>query len=148
MREPQLTIRPAAAEDLQGIVTLLKSVKLPTDGVELHWQNFLVLVDEQKIVGCVGLEIYGSKALLRSLAVARDLHRRGLGSRLYNSVTERAQKMNLEDIYLLTETAEPFFAARGFQIISRDLVDAVVKTSVEFRSACPQSAVCMRLKLD
>jgi amino-acid N-acetyltransferase len=147
MNATKPTIRSAQAEDRLAISTLLESVKLPTAGVSDHLPNFLILEDGGKIVGCVGLEVYGSKALLRSLAIAKEWQRKGLGGALYEAAVERARRRGLDEIYLLTETAEKFFAARGFESISRAQVVDSVKNSVEFRSACPQSAICMSLKL-
>lgn len=140
-------IRPAAAEDLPLIQSLLKSVKLPLEGVEENLADFLTLSQEGKIIGTVGLEIYGDKALLRSLGVAPQEQGKGYGIHLYQAIIRKAQEQGIGEIYLLTETAENFFAARGFEKISREIVDEGVKTSVEFQSACPASAACMRLKL-
>ena len=147
MTDTQPSIRPAIVDDLGRIDALLESLNLPTAGVSEHLGNFLVLVDKSAVVGCVGLEVYGSKGLLRSLAVKPELQGQGLGNLLYQAVTESARQRGIAEIYLLTETAEAFFVARGFQIIARDLVDEEVKASVEFSSACPQSAVCMSFKL-
>lgn len=140
-------IRPAAAEDLPLIQSLLKSVKLPLEGIEENLADFLTLSQEGKIIGTVGLEIYGDKALLRSLGVAPQEQGKGYGIHLYQAIIRKAQEQGIGEIYLLTETAENFFAARGFEKISREIVDEGVKTSVEFQSACPASAACMRLKL-
>lgn len=126
---------------------LLKSLQLPIAGVEEHLPNFVVLLNDDEMIGCVGLEVSGSKALLRSLGVMPESQGIGAGSMLYETVVESARQRGIDEIYLLTETAEPFFAVRGFQIILRELVDEKVKSSVEFRSACPQSAVCMSLRL-
>lgn len=140
-------IRPAAAEDLIGIQSLLTSVMLPVEGVEKHLADFLILSQEGKFIGTVGLEIYGDKALLRSLAITPQEHGNGYGIQLYQAIIRKAQERGISEIYLLTETAEKFFTARGFEKISRDVVDERVKASVEFQSACPASAACMRMKL-
>jgi amino-acid N-acetyltransferase len=44
---------------------------------------------------------------------------------------------------LLTETAEKFFRAIGYEVIDRRHVPEEIKQSAEFRSLCPASAVCM-----
>ena len=43
---------------------------LPLDGVWEHLSQFVVCVDKDEIVGCIGVEVRGEAALLRSLAVA------------------------------------------------------------------------------
>lgn len=51
-------------------------------------------------------------------------------------------------VYLLTETAAEFFARLGFRPIRRAEAEPAVGASVEFTTACPASATCMRLSLD
>ena len=50
-------------------------------------------------------------------------------------------------MYLLTETADLFFPRFGFGPILRSEVSQRVQRSVEFTSACPQSARAMALYL-
>ena len=142
-----LKIYSANAKDFLLIQSLLESAKLPLDGVKDHLRNFLLLKKEDKIIGTVGLEVYGGKALLRSLAVTRGFRGSGYGKRLYQAIIAKARGQQISEIYLLTETAEKFFAKQGFEKIPRDSADVKVKESIEFRSACPETASCMRLKL-
>jgi amino-acid N-acetyltransferase len=46
-------------------------------------------------------------------------------------------------MYLLTTTAEGFFARRSYEKVDRDAVPGVIKETAEFQSLCPASAVCM-----
>jgi len=142
-----IKILEARKEDLPAIKALLESVNLPLQGVEDHWDNFILLKKENVVGGTVGLEIYNDKALLRSLAVAGAQQGHGFGQKLYFAIIEKAREHGIREIYLLTETAEKFFAKQGFEKISRDSADVKVKESIEFRSACPGTASCMRLKL-
>lgn len=140
-------IRAADAKDYLPLLGLLKSVNLPTQGVKKHLQHFKVMVIDETLVGTVGLEIYGRKALLRSLAVVKEHQGKGYGNFLYQAILTEALQKNISELFLLTETAQTFFAARGFKAVSREQVDRRVKTSREFLEACPESAVCMHLKL-
>ena len=140
-------IYSANAKDFLLIQSLLESAKLPLDGVKEHLRSFLLLKKEDKIIGTVGLEVYGDKALIRSLAVTKGFRGRGYGKRLYEAIIAKARGQQISEIYLLTETAEMFFAKQGFETISRDSVDTEVKESIEFRCACPESASCMWLRL-
>ncbi len=74
--------------------------------------------------------------------VTPEYRGRGLGHALAERVIEAARRRPARQIVLLTETA-----ARGFRRIARDAADPAGRDSVEFRSACPQSAVCMRADL-
>lgn len=142
-----MKIRSARPGDLESIVGLLGTLRLPTEGVREHLGEFLVLEADGAMLGTVGLELYGDRALLRSLAVAGAARGRGGGAALVEAALERARTRGVTEIVLLTETAAPFFARRGFEPVPRDDVVAAVRQSVEFRSACPASATCMRLCL-
>ena len=61
--------------------------------------------------------------------------------------TEEAPTHQLSAVYLLTTTAERFFPRFGFEQITRADVPATVQESVEFKSACPASAIVMRKHL-
>lgn len=140
-------IRSANTGDYASILTLLEKVNLPTQGVKEHLDNFVILMDGEMLIGAGGLEIHGNKALLRSLAIHPDYQNRGWGKQIYRRLLENARLKNVTELYLLTETAETFFASAGFEKIPRELADEQVRTSEEFRSICPSTAVCMRLKL-
>lgn len=142
-----LQIRVAREKDHQEIARLLKAVNLPLDDLGNHLQHFWVAEQSGRVVGGVGLEIYPGGALLRSLAVAPSWQGKGVGDKLYNAIIDSAREQGIQNIYLLTETAESFFARRGFTVVSREKVPESVRSSVEFQSACPASAVCMYLPL-
>jgi amino-acid N-acetyltransferase len=140
-------IRPAVPADLENILALLAEVGLPAAGVRDHLPHFLVLEIEGELAGTVGLELYGRRALLRSLAVSPRRQGTGLGRRLCRALLDRAESLRLEEIVLLTETAAIFFEKHGFRAVSREEVSPALRNSVEFNSACPVSAICMRLRL-
>lgn len=106
-------IEPALSEDKAAILDLLTATNLPHDGVSEHLNNFLVARnDSGSVLGCAGFEIYGKIGLLRSVAVSPDLQKSGLGSRIAETVIVEAQRIGLEEIVLLTTTAQDFFARR------------------------------------
>ena len=49
---------------------------------------------------------------------------------------------------LLTETAARFFPRFGFAVEDRSSAPPAVRESVEFRAACPASAVMMHARVD
>ena len=133
--------------DYPGIQSLLELVNLSFEGVQENLDQFIILSEANEMVGVVGLEIYGDKAILRSLAVDKNRHGKGYGRQLTDRIIQKAQDEKISELYLLTETAETFFARFGFERISRELVDDTVKTSLQFQLLCPESAPCMRLEL-
>ena len=143
-------IRKALPTDLQDIFQLLEMNELPTVGVQQHLHQFLVWENttESQIGGCIGLEVYGQDALLRSLSVHPQHQGKGIGSHLLSSIIENAKMMNIKNLFLLTTTADMFFERHHFTGINRDAVSGGVKESVEFRSVCPSTAICMTRNLD
>jgi amino-acid N-acetyltransferase len=133
--------------DWPHLATLLQNSGLPLDGLEDHLPATIVARDATSILGCAALELYGTDALLRSVAVAAEHRGRGLGEALTAAAIAMAHQRGVRAIYLLTETAERFFPRFGFEETTRDAVPARVKQSVEFTTACPASATAMVLPL-
>jgi amino-acid N-acetyltransferase len=145
-----LTINSAAPSDLADILALLAAVELPTDGVAAQLAGFLVARDAAgRLVGCVGLERYRDVGLLRSLAVAPESQRTGLGSRLVAALIERASAAGVREVTLLTTTARDFFARRfGFTETRRAVYESRLAASPEWRLQTCASAAFMRLPLN
>ncbi|NHK31461.1 MAG: GNAT family N-acetyltransferase [Asgard group archaeon] len=142
MDERDSNIRAALLSDLQEIVLLLEEVDLPSEDVSNHLDNFLVWFDDS-LRGCIGLEIYNENALLRSAAVIPDSQGKGIGKKLTRAIIAYAKLMGVENLYLLTTTAEKFFQNEGFENISRDKVPESIKNTNEFSHLCSDTAICM-----
>ena len=69
------------------------------------------------------------------------------GGRLVAERLSSAARGGAADAYLLTTTAEAFFARLAFTTIARDAVPAGVRGSAEFTSLCPASATAMHRTL-
>ena len=137
-------IEPAHERDLPEIHKLLERLQLPPDGVGDHLRTMLVARDGARVVGTAALELYADGALLRSVAVDPAHQGRRLGHDLTEAALQLARAHGARAVFLLTTTAERFFPRFGFEPIGRDEVPASVQASVEFRSACPASAIVMR----
>jgi amino-acid N-acetyltransferase len=141
---PVPRIERARTEDRGAIATLLERCGLPTAGLVDCGPELFVARDRDAIVGSAGLEVRGRDALLRSVAVDAANRGRRLGEQLTETALNRAQALGLDGVYLLTTTAERYFPRFGFEPVARDAVPPAVRESVEFRSACPASAIAMR----
>lgn len=142
-----LTIRRARPTDEPAIHALLVDAALPVAGVREALNHFVVSEAAGRLVGVAGLEVHGSDGVLRSVAVAPALRGQGLGARLTDRVLEEARSGGLARVYLLTTTAEAYFPRHGFRRIDRSEASEAVRRSVEFRDACPASAVAMVVEL-
>jgi amino-acid N-acetyltransferase len=146
-----LQFRRATVADLHAIVALLRSHSLPTDGVgdlvRAHADHIIVAELQGAIVGTAALDVTGAHALLRSVAVARDLATLGVGTTLVTDAIALARTLKLESIVLLTTTAQEWFPRFGFVVADRASAPQEFATHVEFTSACPASAVYMSYTL-
>jgi amino-acid N-acetyltransferase len=149
--EPAVNLRAARPRNLAAIRRLLIEAGLPTSGVEDHLETFVVVEADTKgvasvdgdILGVGGLEIHGRFALLRSLAVGAESRRKGIASTICARLEDEALGRGIDRIYLLTETAESFFAGRGYSVSARADAPAEILATEEFTTLCPESAVLM-----
>lgn len=141
------TVRRASAGDRQAVERLLRDAGLPLDGVADAFGGYLVAEADGGVVGAIGLEWHGGYALLRSAVVAAGWRGRGLGVGLTEAALAEARRGGARAVYLLTTTAMGFFPRFGFAAVDRGEVPPAVQRSAEFRGACPDTAVVMRLDL-
>jgi len=141
---PDVPIERATPQDLDAVLSLLAEHKLPPDGLSEHLATTLVARDAGRVIGSAALEVYADGALLRSVAVARRSQGQGLGRTLTEAAIALGREIRTPAIYLLTTTAEAYFPRFGFERTEREAVPASIQASVEFRHACPASAVVMR----
>jgi N-acetylglutamate synthase-like GNAT family acetyltransferase len=58
-----------------------------------------------------------------------------------------ARKSGAREVWLLTTTAEGFFAANGFERVVRTDAPAAIAATSQFKDICPDTAALMRLAL-
>lgn len=142
-RAPKVAIGPAKAHELAAVLSLLERSGLVAEGLPQHLPTLLVARYQGRVVGSAAVELYGSYALLRSVAVEEALRGQGLGTRLTRAALELARRRGTTNVYLLTDSAAGFYPRFGFRPIPRHQVPPPVKCSVEFDHACPVTAQAM-----
>ncbi len=105
---------------------------------------FLGCGDETDPHGIVGLEVHGQYGLLRSLVVRQNARDCGYGKILVDEIEKLALQKKLKILFLLTNTAEKFFARLNYEQIERADVPQPIRNTQEFSNLCPESAVVMR----
>ena len=131
-----IRVESAAPADLAAIRALLVAAGLPdTDIVGGPGARFWILRASDRTIGAVGLETYGRAGLLRSLVVAPEARGLRLGGRLVEVLEDAARSLGLRRLVLLTQTAEKFFAHRGYAVIDRTDAPAEVRNSEEVQAA-------------
>ena len=143
-----VTFEPATDADLAAIRALLRRCELPIDDVgPAPLEHFVVCRTGGRLAGTVGLELMGEVGLLRSLAVAPEVRRKGLGHALWARGCADAARAGVRHLYLLTTTASDLFARWGFQPVGREAVPPAIQATAEYSSLCPSTAVVMAMDL-
>ncbi len=113
-------LRGARPDDLAAIDALIMAEHLPAFRTGEFLDTFWVLEREGRLAGCVGLEVYGEAALLRSVITSPELRGRGYGDVLVRKAFEEAQERGVKRLYLFTMDKAPFFARHGFERCTMD----------------------------
>jgi amino-acid N-acetyltransferase len=143
-----MEIEKASPADLPAIIRLLDESGLPSEDLTPAFlERFWLIWDARCLAGVIGLEAHGASGLLRSLAVAPPYRNKGLAARLVAGLETAAAGMGVQQLYLLTTTAENYFARLGYRKIDRLSAPDALQATAEFRSLCPSSSVCMQKSL-
>lgn len=143
------TFRPARFEDYVAIRALLVTQGLPSEDVGASDEvgRFHLAEQDGQIVGCAGLEVYGTDALLRSVAVTPSMRGSGLGRALVGIAERYAAAIGVRRLFLLTTSAADYFSRIGYKSCDRSVAPPPIQTSSQFSGLCPASAVCMSKQL-
>lgn len=117
----QVIIRPAREADIHRIAQLIRNYVaegrlLPRTLEELDdlLPTMFVAELDGRIVGCAALEIYSRKlAEVRSLAVAADAQKMGIGRQLVLACLDLARERHILEVMAIT-SSDAFFMACGF----------------------------------
>lgn len=143
-----VSVRPAAAADLPAVARLLQANQLSTEGLSGRLDTWLVAVSSSEVVGCAGAELYGELALLRSVAVAPGLQRRGIGKQLVGWLLQEARRRRLKTVYLFTVKAPEYFVQFGFKRAEIEHAPQALRASSEYQVACQACSAFMALPLE
>lgn len=148
----ELQLVPAVAGDAAVVARLVEESGLPSADIDGALMRGFVVASyvngsRSEAIGVCGIETRGSSGLLRSLAVAPDRRDHGIGRVLVENRLEWSRRVGLRQLYLLTLDADGYFARFGFERLSRADLPVEIRTTDEFRSLCPDTALAMSLAL-
>jgi amino-acid N-acetyltransferase len=126
-----LVIRPARTGDITAVREICEPlvesrILLGKELVELYEsvQEFVVAELDGRVVGCGALHVmWRDLAEVRTLAVAEDVKRQGLGAKMLTNLLDRASDLGVKRVFCLTFETE-FFKTFGFEEISNVPIDA------------------------
>ena len=136
------------AEDLGELRRLIEISGL--DASDLGTCNldyFVGIKEDNNLVAAGGIEVFKGSGLLRSIATLPEYRRRGLALKIVSKLELLAIDCDIEDLYLLTETASNFFAKLGYQRTDRSTASDAITSTAQFSSLCPDSAILMKKKI-
>ena len=140
-------IRTVQAEDITALEGLLRKNDLPVCGLSECWQDFFVAMQEQRLIGSIGLVNSGKDGLLRSLAVAVDCRGEGVAGNLLEKALAKARAAGLQELYLLTGTAKEYFLRKGFTQLERTLLPDGILKAAGMENACFACRDCLKINL-
>lgn len=117
-----LKIRKAKIRDIKQIQGLInpfasRDLMLPRSLNELYesMRDFWVAEENNKVIGCAALHIsWDDLAEIKSLAVAKNKQKKGVGSLLINACLKEAGEFGAKRVFVLTYRAD-FFKKFGFK---------------------------------
>lgn len=120
-------IRKAKITDIPEIQKLINSfasrdLMLPRSLNELYenLRDFWVAKEDKKIVGCCALHVSWEDLVeIKSLAVAKDQQKKGIGAQLVTACLNEARQMEAKRVFALTYKPD-FFKKFGFKRIKHE----------------------------
>jgi amino-acid N-acetyltransferase len=116
-------LRQATIEDVGGILELIKPleqegilVKRSREWLEMEIDHFLVIERDGTIIACAALypAEQGRYAELACLAVHADYRNEGRGDALLEAIEDKAARIGVETLFVLTTRTAHWFRERGF----------------------------------
>ena len=116
-----ISVRPARTSDVKAIRELVDSYAAPgqmlsKETVTLYEsvQEFVVAEKDGNVIGCGALHVlWEDLAEVRTVAVAEDFHKQGIGQLILGEIIRRAREIGIKRIFCLTFQTQ-FFGSIGF----------------------------------
>lgn len=136
----------AQRDDKNQIRRLLSDCELPTLYIHRHLKSFMVAKAGKKIVGVVGVEVYGRIGLFRSLCVDQAYRGRGIAKMLNEKLLGYVRTRKIARLYLFTLYAEKFASKLGFRKIDKKRIPKSIRSTWQFRKSLSYPSVISMMK--
>jgi amino-acid N-acetyltransferase len=120
---PLAQLRSATIDDVGGILAIIAPledqgvlVRRSRERLEMEIERFVVAEHDGVIIGCAALYAFPAEKTgeLAALAVDPDFRREGYGEALLHEIEQRARKLRLSRLFVLTTRTAGWFVERGF----------------------------------
>jgi amino-acid N-acetyltransferase len=120
---PLAQLRSATIDDVGGILAIIAPledqgvlVRRSRERLEMEIERFVVAEHDGVIIGCAALYAFPAEKTgeLAALAVDPDFRREGYGEALLHEIEQRARKLRLSRLFVLTTRTSGWFVERGF----------------------------------
>jgi amino-acid N-acetyltransferase len=117
-------IRNATIDDVGGILSIIEPleeqgvlVRRSRERLEAEIERFVVAEYDNHIIGCAALYAFPEERVgeLAALAVHPDFRREGYGEAVMLEIEQRARRLKLQSLFVLTTKTAHWFLERGFR---------------------------------
>ena len=145
----EIRTRIATESDREAVSHLLTASTLAgLDASSQFGPQYIVAHDAKGyLLAVAGLEVYGTDALLRSVAVTPRFRSQGLGRQLTQDRLAWAVEHGVSAVYLLTTDASAYWRRHGFSEIRRDEVPLSIRSTSQWCGGCSASAIAMKMQV-
>ena len=152
-----VNVRPARAADAGAIAELIEQYAIDGSMLPRTPADVLLAIDDyvvavtgrDRVLACGAVREYSpSLAEVSAIAVAREAHGRGLGTRIVDAVEMLARQRGITEVFALTLVPR-FFEELGYRTVDRARYPEKVRRDC---SGCPRrfgcAEVCVQRRLD
>ena len=115
-------MRTATLDDIAGILELIKPleqqgllVKRSREKLEMEIDDYIIIERDGLIIGCTALHIINDQsAEIACFAVHNDYQKEKRGDQLLNFLIQKAKKIKLQKLFVLSTQTMQWFTERGF----------------------------------
>jgi amino-acid N-acetyltransferase len=116
----------------------------PLSEIYEHIRDYFIIKDDEQVIACAALHVnWSDLAEIKSVAVAEDSQKQGVGNRLIEACLEDAKKLGISTVFCLTY--KPVFFER-FGFIQVDKMELPQKVWNECYN-CPKFPNCDEIAL-
>ncbi|MDP6127802.1 MAG: N-acetyltransferase [Dehalococcoidales bacterium] len=151
MKLAAITVEKARTGDTDRIHQLIsyfsdrgEMLPRPLSRIQEGIRDYFIVKDGEQVVGCAALEINWSySAEIRSVAVAEDSQKQGIGRRLVKACLEDARALGVPAVFCLTSKTG-FFKKFGFSPVDKTELPSKI---LDECSRCPRFPDCDEVTL-